>query len=79
MTSPDKIHPDCRAKRPTRVVTDMFAVCLTDVATCPHRVKMEEQCLCFHPLRQGIVTQTDSLGYKNMARPNPDRPAASAG
>ena len=74
MTSPDKIHPDCRAKRPTRVVTDMFVVCLTEVATCPHRIIMEDQCLCFHPLRQGIVAQTDT---KNTARPNPDRPDAA--
>jgi len=75
MVSPDKIHPDCRAARPTHVVTNMFAICQTALPTCPHRVAMEAHVLCFHPLRHKIIAQTDRLSDQSPTPPPPVPPA----
>ena len=79
MIEPDKVDPHCRAEKPRRVVTEMFAVCLTEVAACPHRIDMDAQRLCFHPLRNEIVAQPDVMWYKKTSLQNPDRPADAAG
>jgi hypothetical protein len=58
MNSNPEIDPACRAENPRWVVTDEFAVCLTNHPLCPHLVVSSGYRLCFHPGRDQIISQT---------------------
>jgi hypothetical protein len=78
MNSHDEIDPNCRAEKTRRVVTDLFAVCLTNALDCPHQIDVNGLRICFHPGRDQIVTQTDVSWYKQSPSVEPRPPAASA-
>jgi hypothetical protein len=79
MNSHVEIDPNCRAEKPRRVITDLFAVCLTNPLECAHLVDVDGLRLCFHPGRDQIITRTDIIWYKNTPGQNPARPADAAG
>jgi len=58
-----KVDPDCRAEKSWRIVTDEFAICLTNNSFCQHRVDIEGLRLCFHHRRDQIINQTDAASY----------------
>jgi hypothetical protein len=61
MDKKDKISPHCRACWSERVISNDFALCLTDDALCRHLVVLEKNRLCFHPGREQIIAQTPGI------------------
>ena len=62
-----KIDPECRAEKSWRIVTDEFAICLTNNPLCMHRVDIEGLRLCFHHSRDQIIAQTDAASYPALS------------
>ena len=61
-----EISPGCRAQISRRVITDEFAVCLTNDSSCRHRVDIAGYALCFHPRRSQIIAQTPDASFASL-------------
>jgi len=70
MNNDPEISPTCRAERSRRVITDEFAICLTDNPDCPHQIAVSGRRLCFHAARQRIIAQTDAARYASLRSGN---------
>lgn len=64
-----EIKPECRAEKSRRVVTDEFAVCLTDNPACEYQVDVDGLRLCFHPCRNKIIDRSSAT----VAEPQPNQ------